>query len=85
MRAASPCPACYWGIVSRSVRGLCRASDCASVHVQAIGCLILFTFVGVLATLLTKLMASHSHKAAYFRRMQAAIRKAGRLGESMRH
>ena len=42
---------------------------------QAIGCLILFTFANVLSTLLAKMMASHFHKATYFHKMQEAIRK----------
>ena len=43
---------------------------------QAIACLILFTFANVLSTLLAKLMASHFHKATHFHKMQEAIRKA---------
>lgn len=42
---------------------------------QAIACLILFTFANVLSTLLAKIMASHFHKATYFHKMQEAIRK----------
>lgn len=42
---------------------------------QAIACLILFTFANVLSTLLAKMMASHFHKATYFHKMQEAIRK----------
>ena len=42
---------------------------------QAIGCLILFTFANVLSTLLAKMMASHFHKATHFHKMQEAIRK----------
>ena len=42
---------------------------------QAIACLILFTFVNVLSTLLAKMMASHFHKATHFHKMQEAIRK----------
>lgn len=45
-------------------------------RMQAIGCLILFTFANVLSTLLAKIMASHFHKAAHFSKMQQAIRKA---------
>ena len=42
---------------------------------QAIACLILFTFANVLSTLLAKMMASHFHKATHFHKMQEAIRK----------
>ncbi len=42
---------------------------------QAIACLILFTFANVVSTLLAKMMASHFHKATYFHKMQEAIRK----------
>lgn len=49
---------------------------------QAIACLILFTFVNVLSTLLAKLMASHFHKATHFHKMQEAIRKV-RYSDSM--
>ena len=51
---------------------MCQAVGCG---VQAIACLILFTFANVLATLLAKMMASHFHKATHFHKMQEAIRK----------
>lgn len=42
---------------------------------QAIAVIILFCFVNVLKTLLTKKLASHFHKETFFEKMQLALRK----------
>ena len=53
--------------MNKRARWLCKLRGCG---LQAIACLILFTFANVLSTLLAKMMASHFHKATYFHKMQ---------------
>ena len=62
-----------------------RANDGAGVHsayitiVRLLGCADLFFLVFVLKTLLAKLMSTHFHKEAHFRKMQEALQKASTL------
>ena len=63
-----------------------RANDGAGVHsayvtiVRLLGCADLFFLVFVLKTLLAKLMSTHFHKEAHFRKMQEALQKASAFG-----
>ena len=41
---------------------------------QFLACLLIFTFANVVATLLSKALASHFHKSTHFDKMQQAIR-----------
>ena len=41
---------------------------------QFLACLLIFTFANVMATLLSKALASHFYKATHFDKMQQAIR-----------
>lgn len=42
---------------------------------QLLGCAILFFFANVLKTLVAKLMSTHFHKEAHFKKMQMALQK----------
>lgn len=58
-----------------------RANDGAGVKkaydimVRLLGCGILFFFANVLRTLIAKLMSTHFHKEAHFKKMQEALQK----------
>ena len=50
-------------------------TSCEDMHgAQFLGCLLIFTFANVMATLLSKALASHFHKETHFDKMQQAIR-----------
>ena len=46
------------------------------VMVRLLGCAILFFFGNVLRAALAKMMATHFHKEAHFKKMQQALQKA---------
>lgn len=58
-----------------------RAHDGAGIQkaysymVKLLGCAILFFFANVLRTLVAKMMSTHFHKEAHFKKMQEALQK----------